>query len=104
VWDLHPVTTTADEAIGGVSEKDPSGKACAKEFLATELSKGPAKVVDLEREARAAGLLGENERIGKSKPFRAAAEELGITKHKCGMTEGWAWALPKMPSEAEDAL
>jgi putative DNA primase/helicase len=104
VWDLHPVTTTADEAIGSVSERDPSGKACAKQFLIGELSKGPAKVADLEREARAAGLLGEGERIGKSKPFRAAAEELSITKHKCGMNEGWAWALPKVPSGAEDAL
>jgi len=68
------------------------------------LAEGPLPVKDIERQAVEAALLGEGKPIGQSKPFRNARQALGIITDKTGMREGWTWALPKMPSKAEDAL
>ena len=71
------------------------------------LANGPVTAKDIEKEARAACLLSEDQLIGQSKPFRSARQALAIsscqpTGQKAG---GWWWALPghQMPSEASDA-
>jgi hypothetical protein len=93
-WETQPVTVTADEAMG--AQKDPTAKDDASDFLRTVLAGGPVKVLDLEQEARDAGLLGEDQRLSQSKPFRSAREVLGIKPYqpKGVKAGGWMWALP----------
>jgi hypothetical protein len=68
----------------------------AIEFLGVVLANGRAKVPDIEAEARAAGLLGENQRISLSKPFRSACDELKVIKSRDGFGPGAVhyWGLP----------
>jgi hypothetical protein len=66
-------------------------------------------VLDIEREARDAGLLGPDSPISQNKSFRSAREVLGITPQRTGGTGAkgqWVWGLPdqpKMPSKPYDA-
>jgi hypothetical protein len=80
----------------------------AVEFLANLLANGPRKVTQIEKEARAACLLGQDQAIGQSKPFRSARKTLGIESYqpKGQKAGGWLWALPKdqVPLGASDAL
>ena len=105
-WSSQRVGITATEAlaaaIGGNDE--PTATDDAVDFLRKVLAEGPLPVKDIERQAVEAALLGEGKPIGQSKPFRNARQALGIITDKTGMREGWTWALPKMPSKAEDAL
>ena len=107
-WEGEPVEKTADEALRTDGNKPQTAKADAVEFLTNVLANGPAKVTDIEKEAQAACLLGAEQKIGQSKPFRSAREALGIipfqTKGQKG--NGWFWALPEhqMPTEGSDAL
>jgi putative DNA primase/helicase len=103
-WESKSVKTTADEALNAGSSGEPTAKGDAVEFLRTVLADGPVAVPDLEAEAKSAGYLKPDQSISQSKPFRSAREDLGIKPAKAGMAGGWVWALPKMPSEAEDAL
>jgi putative DNA primase/helicase len=104
-WSTQHVSITATEvlvaAIGGNDE--PTATDDAVDFLRKLLADGPLPVKEAERQAVEAGLLGEGKPIGQSKPFRSARKELGVLTDKGGMREGWTWALPKMPSKAEDA-
>jgi hypothetical protein len=105
-WSTQHVSISATEAltaaIGGNDE--PTATDDAVDFLRKLLADGPVSVKEVERQAVDAGLLAEGKPIGQSKPFRNARKVLGIITDKGGMREGWTWALPKMPSKAEDAL
>jgi len=65
-------------------------------FLQTALASGMANVPELEILARAAGLLGEHQRISQSKQFKRAKITLGIqsVRQGFGPAGGWAWVLP----------
>lgn len=65
-------------------------------FLQTALTSGTPNVPELEILARAAGLLGEHQRISQSKPFKRAKIALGIQSVRQGFGPGggWAWVLP----------
>ncbi len=107
-WDGEPVEKTADEALCAVGNKEQTAKGDAIEFLSGVLADGPVKAKDIEKEARAACLLGEDQFIGQSKPFRSARQALGIVSYqpKGQKAGGWLWALPadQVPLEASDAL
>jgi hypothetical protein len=66
-------------------------------------------VTDLEAEARAAGMLGDRQRIGQCKPFRSARDELEIATDREGFGPGSKcyWSLltaPYVPSDPIGAL
>ena len=102
--EAEPVERTADEALGRDGNKQQTAKADAVEFLSNVLAEGPAKAKDIEKEARAACLLGEAQLTGPSKPFRSARRDFGVTSHqpKGEKAGGWFWALPEdqMPPDA----
>jgi hypothetical protein len=70
-------------------------------FLLTALKNGPVAVSDLDRLARAAGLLLGQRPIGQSKAFRSARTSLGIKPFQRG--RAWHWSLPETPSCGSDA-
>ncbi|SRR5258708_2176131 len=59
----------------------------AVELLQIVLANGPMAVTDIEREARGARLLGNEQELSESKPFRSARRILGITTHKAALPE-----------------
>jgi putative DNA primase/helicase len=98
MYESAPVNVSADAALaaldnGGDNHTD---KAEAIEFLTNILQGGPMPAKDVKREATEAGISG--------KSLRSAREALSIKPAKAGFGDGWVWALPKMPSGAEDAL
>jgi hypothetical protein len=66
------------------------------EFLRRALAGGDVPVAELEMQARAAGLLGQDTRIGDAKAFRVAKRCLGIRTRRVGFGPcgGWHWQLP----------
>jgi hypothetical protein len=66
-------------------------------------------VLEIEREAREAGLLGPDSPISQNKSFRSAREILGVIAQRKGGAAAkgqWVWVLPdtpKMPSKRYDA-
>lgn len=95
VWDSEPVDMTAEDALsppkGGPTETDE-----ATDFLRNILADGPKPVNDIQKQARAASLLREDQPLGQSKPFRSARMALGIKPReiKGVRAGGWLWALP----------
>jgi RecA-family ATPase len=102
-WDCStPVTTTVDRALkGSATDEDRTAKDDAVEFLQEILASGPADVLDIEAEARAAAMLSETRRLKESKPFRAAADKLHVIKKRHGFGPGARvqWSLPRASSE-----
>jgi hypothetical protein len=101
------VSATADEALATDRDSEcRSSKEDAIEFLQAVLTHEPAKVELIEQEARAAGLLGREQSIGQSKPFRSARKALGIKPYqpKGVKAGGWVWALAGTQSNRSDAL
>ena len=94
VWGNEPVERTADEAlsssesVGGITGKDD-----AADFLRDALSQGPADVLEVEQQARSAGLLGDNQRLRQSKAFRMAREALGVQHRREGFGTGARYVL-----------
>ena len=72
-------------------------------FLQTALTVGAVDVSELEILARAAGLLGEGQRISQAKQFKRAKATLGIrsVRQGFGPRGAWAWVLPP-PTNACD--
>jgi hypothetical protein len=66
-------------------------------FLKGTLKNAAVSVPKLEVMARAAGLLGERQRISNAKPFRKAKSALGIqsVRDRFGAGGGWLWKLPR---------
>jgi len=80
----------------------PTGTGDVATFLQRELAGGPVAVLELERRARRAGLLGEAQRIPRTKKFRTAKTDLDIESIRTGFGRGgeWAWKLgaPNTPA------
>ena len=72
-------------------------EAVAAEFLRKALAGKALGVPELDKMARAAGLLGESQRITDAKPFRRAKVLLGIrsVRNGFGPRGGWTWELPR---------
>jgi hypothetical protein len=85
---------TADEALvaGGKSSLALSE---AVDFLQTLLERGPVSSMQVDAEAREAG-------VAKA-TLRRAKDNLGIKPFKDGMKGGWVWALPEALNSTEDA-
>jgi len=96
------VSTSIDEALNasegrGVAEKR-TNKDEAANFLRTVLAGGALPVLQIESEARDAGLLGPGSPISQNKAFRSAREDLGIRPQRqggTGATGQWVWELPR---------
>jgi hypothetical protein len=89
VWDREPVTISADEALAPVveSESQRASRGDAAEFLANMLKDLPAKVDDIKREAKDAGISWAT--------VRRAKELIGAKSKKSGFDKGsWVWFLP----------
>jgi putative DNA primase/helicase len=99
-WGTQHIDETADEALAEQSA-DPTMTDDAVEFLQIVLANGPMKVADIEREARDARLLGDDQQLSKSKPFQSAKKILGVAAHKAGFAEGWTWSLTPPPKAAK---
>jgi hypothetical protein len=93
----YVTNTTADEALATESGSGATAKDDVIEFLQVVLAEGRVKVHDIEAEARAACLLGENQQMRQSKPFRSAGDELKIVKSREGFGPGAVhyWSLPQ---------
>jgi hypothetical protein len=104
VFENEHIAVTADEALAADRDTESrTAKEEAKNFLSTLLAEGPQPVSRIEEEARGAGLLGGEQDIGQSKPFRLARGALGIKPRqpKGEKAGGWIWELPatyQMPS------
>jgi hypothetical protein len=72
-----------------------SHSAEVEEFLYSTLAGGASGVLSVEAMARAAGLLGEDQRITHSKAFKAAKKSLGIRSVRNGFGSAgvWLWLL-----------
>ena len=98
---------TASETRRGGEKR--TGKDEAAEFLKELLAAGPMPVLEIEREARDAGLLGPDSPVSQNKAFRSARDILGISPQRkggAGAKGQWVWQLPlaaKMPSDPYDA-
>jgi hypothetical protein len=103
-FESEHVMVTADEALAADRDVETrTAKEEAEDFLASILAEGPQPVRKIEEEARAAGLLGSEQDIGQSKPFRLARSALGIKPRqpRGDKAGGWVWELPatyQMPS------
>jgi hypothetical protein len=91
-WGTQHITETADEALD--EDGDPTATDDCIHFLKIVLKDGPLPVAEIEKEARDACLLGDNQPMKQSKPFRSARTALGIVPHKVGYQGAWVWALP----------
>jgi putative DNA primase/helicase len=88
---------TASENRGGDGSQT-TGKEDVAEFLTEVLEAGPVDV-EVERQARLAGLLGDTKRIRENKSFRAARKQLGVlSKHDgFGLGSRYVLSLPGAP-------
>ena len=89
---------TASESRGG-STGQTSSKEDVSDFLAEILASGPVDVLEVERQARAAALLGEDKRLRQNKAFRDAREALGVIAAREGFGPGarYVLSLPGTP-------
>lgn len=93
VWESDPVMMTADEALSpSDSNEEKTDTDWAVEILEIALANGPVSAVEVNKEARQAGI--------SQKSLRRAKERLGIKPKKSGFDTGWVWSLP----QHEDAL
>jgi len=88
---------TASENCGGGSQA--SSKMDVTEFLNEILAHGPVDVLEVERQARLAALLGDTKRIRESKAFREARKALGVQSKHEGFGPGsrYVLSLPGIP-------
>jgi putative DNA primase/helicase len=83
---------TASENRGGDGSQT-TGKEDVAEFLTEVLAAGPVDVLEVERQARLAGLLGDTKRIRENKSFRAARKHLGVLSERDGFGPGSRYVL-----------
>lgn len=95
MWDHHPVTITADEALASVSgsRKLRPTLTDAEDFLRVLLGAGPMPAKDVKSEANDAGVSYAS--------LRRAAEILKVRSRRIGGIAGtgrWVWELPDGPA------
>src|SRR3979411_2596178 len=75
-------------------------EAVVAEFLRNVLASDALGVPKLEARARAAGLLGEGQRITHAKVFKKAKKSLGIRSVRNGFGDAgeWLWQLERQPA------
>ena len=75
-------------------------EAVVTEFLRDALAVDSVDVPELEARARAAGLLGERQRITHAKVFKRAKKFLGIRSVRNGFGDAgeWLWRLERQPA------
>jgi hypothetical protein len=83
---------TASESRGG-SKGQTSSKEDVAEFLTEILAGGPVDVLEVESQARAAGLLAQDKGLRQNKAFRDARESLGIVATREGFGRGARYVL-----------
>jgi hypothetical protein len=99
------VNESVDEALfasenrGGKNGQSGCGKEDVIQFLKDILSNGPMDVLEVERQARAAALLEDDKLMSKSKVFRNARTELGITSKREGFGPDSRYVM-KLPDTA----
>lgn len=96
---------TASESRGGGTGQS-SSKEDVSDFLAEILAGGPVDVLEVERQARAAALLGEDKRLRQNKAFRDAREALGIIAAREGFGPGarYVLSLPATPCAPKNTM
>src|SRR5262249_9626582 len=94
-FESEHVTMTADEALSASENRDRDTGTTGDviEFLEEALSGGPMTVGDVEKAARAAGLLDEDKRLRQMKSFRNARRKLGVTQRRVGFGVGATYEL-----------
>jgi putative DNA primase/helicase len=98
-WGTKHIDETADEALAtDANSNSATATDEAVEFLQIVLANGRVKIHDIEAEARAAGLLGKDQELSLSKPFRSARTELHVRSTRDGFGPGavYYWSLPTM--------
>jgi len=80
--------------VDGCIERELKGR------LKADTGDGVLGVPNLETMARAAGLLGEDQRVTHSKAFKTAKKSLGIrsVRNGFGSAGAWHWLLEKQPA------
>lgn len=96
---------TASESRGGGTGQS-SGKQDVSDFLVEILAGGPVDVLEVERQARAAALLGEDKRLRQNKAFRDAREALGVIAAREGFGPGarYVLSLPGTPCAPKNTM
>jgi hypothetical protein len=97
-FDAEPVEITANEALAAVEElgrgeRDQTRTDEAVDFLRDVLAGGRIAVLEVEEQARRAGLLAEGKRLRESKVFRDARKALGVVCKREGYGEGASYFL-----------
>ncbi|MBR0941566.1 AAA family ATPase [Bradyrhizobium liaoningense] len=96
---------TASENRGGDGSQT-SAKEDVAEFLSEILAAGPVDVLEVERQARLAGLLGDTKRIRETKSFRAARKHLSILSRREGFGQRarYVLSLPGLPCAPKESM
>lgn len=90
------VVHSLDEALAASEspgKRDRTSGLEIAEFLAQLLAQGPVDVLEVERQARAAGLLGEDKSLRQDKGFRRARQTLGVVSTREGYGPGSRYLL-----------
>jgi RecA-family ATPase len=95
-FENEQVSQSIDEALMASENRggsQNSSKLDVVEFLNEILANGPIDVLEVERQARQAGLLGDAKRIRENKAFRDARMELGVQSKHEGFGPGSRYVL-----------
>lgn len=84
---------SASESRGAATGGGQTSKDDAAEFLSDVLSHGPVDVLEVERLARAATLLGADKPLRQNKAFRDARKNLGVIASREGFGPGARYVL-----------
>jgi hypothetical protein len=110
VFDPAPVDISANDALAA-SEATAGSEGHtrideATDFLRDLLAGGPLEVLDVEIQARKAGLLGDGKPLRQSKTFREARETLGVVSEREGFGKGarYVLRLPDTPCASENIM
>ena len=90
VYESAPISITANQALAALDSNAGSKPAEAEveAFLRDVLGRGPIDVSEVETMARAAGLLGENQRLAQNKAFQRARKIFWRDLEPRGFREG----------------
>lgn len=96
------VVHSLDEALAASEspgKRDRTSGQEIAEFLAQLLAQGPVDVLEVERQARVAGLLGEDKSLRQDKGFRRARQTIGVVSTREGYGPGsrYLLSIPEAP-------